>query len=124
MNYKRPQTGSVVIYAILVLGVILGITITLVQIFIPKIRIANNAVNSAVAIGTADSASELCLYEVRKNITITRPIMQNGSTFSIKHVNAGEADISNNCAAIASTSFSFRAIGEYRNITRALEVTQ
>ncbi|MEK7125067.1 MAG: hypothetical protein AAB864_01595 [Patescibacteria group bacterium] len=121
------QRGSIIIFSLMILTVTLTMALALVNVLIPKLRLANVATNAAVALYAADSGSELCLYEARQlgagDSPLTRPIMANGSDFVIVRLPA-EQVITNNCIVLGSASFTFRATGRFSGTSRALEVSQ
>lgn len=121
------QRGSIIVYSVLLLAVVTAATLTLTSIFVPKIRVVGETVNSAVAIFAADSAAELCLYESRFQPpeAVARPILTNGATFTIASLSsAGPVDITADCRVLGSGSFEFRAVGTYNSVSRALELAQ
>ncbi|MCC6934426.1 MAG: hypothetical protein IT406_01890 [Candidatus Yanofskybacteria bacterium] len=124
MNHTRErQRGSVIIYAMLTMSVMLAIGLTLNALFIGKLRSASAARDSMVALYAADSAAELCLIEAR-SATDQPPItFSMGATYQITDVGSG-ADVTDNCMALGSASFQFRAVGRYRGTSRALEISQ
>lgn len=123
MNHSHAQRGSIILYAMLTMASMLAIGLTLNALFIGKLKSSAAARDSIAAVYAADSASELCLYEARKNepqlaMTFTGDIM-----YSI--VNAsGDTDITDDCSVLGSSSFSFRATGVYRGVSRTLEISQ
>ncbi|MEK7525727.1 MAG: hypothetical protein AAB561_01800 [Patescibacteria group bacterium] len=122
----KKQRGSIIIFSVIILTVVTAATMTLTAIFVPKIRTVGETINSAVAIYSADSAAEMCLYEARQQppTLITRPLMTNGATFTIASISASPLDITPDCTILGSGSFEFRAVGTYNGVSRALELTQ
>lgn len=122
----RLQCGSIIIFALLMLIVILTIAGALIDVFLPKIRIVTDAVRSTVAIFAADTGSEVCLYEARtQSPPIDRStLLTNGATFSLASLSASLVDITNDCRPLGQESFRFRAVGTYGTVSRALEVSQ
>lgn len=128
MNSER---GSIIVFSVLILTVILTVSLGLIALFIPKIKTVAESVNSTVAIFAADSATELCIYEARKAVNYNEPAstmndgtLDNGATFTVKDLNPPGSFIQADCSSISSSSYSFRAVGTYRSISRALEITQ
>ncbi|MEK7194862.1 MAG: hypothetical protein AAB667_01255 [Patescibacteria group bacterium] len=122
----KNQRGSIIIFSVIILTVVTAATMTLTAIFVPKIRTVGETINSAVAIYSADSAAEMCLYEARQQPTTKnpRPLMTNGATFTIASLSASPLDITPDCTILGSGSFEFRAVGTYNGVSRALELTQ
>lgn len=126
------QRGSILVFSILILAVMMATSMALARIFLPKIASVNQARNSVTAIFAADSASEFCLYEARKGVVPTplpnppsTALMTNGAFFTIASLSAGgEVAVSDNCVVLGPKSFRFRATGVYNGVNRALEVSQ
>ena|ERR1051326_4488443 len=126
MNTHVNQRGSVILYAMLSMAVMLAIGLTLNSLFISRLRSAAQARSSIDALYAADSAAELCLYEARHGTVIPSPRLQldNGATFQITLLAPGQPDITADCSALGTASFGFRATGTFRGVRRTLEVTQ
>lgn len=127
----HSERGSIIVFSVLLLTVILTVSLGLLAIFIPKLRTVAESINSTTAIFAADSATELCIYEARKKVnydeatsTMNDGTLDNGATFTVKDLAPGGSFIQADCSALSSSSFSFRAVGTYRAISRALEITQ
>jgi hypothetical protein len=127
----HSERGSIIVFSVLLLTVILTVSLGLIAIFIPKLRTIAESINSTTAIFAADSATELCIYEARKKVnydeassTMNDGTLDNGATFAVKDLNPPGNFIQADCSALSSASFSFRAVGTYRAISRALEITQ
>jgi hypothetical protein len=127
MKNLQSQRGSVILYAMLAMAVMLAIGLTLNALFISKLRSASQARDSIVALYAADSATELCLYESRTLTSEPSPRLQftalQGVAFDIINM-ANQQDISADCSVLSSGSFTFRATGTYRGARRTLEITQ
>ena len=122
----RNQQGSIIIFSLLLLATMLGISLTLVNIFSSKIQSVIETSNSAKAIYAADTAIEACLFEARTQpaTPIARPILTNAATFTIASLSATPVDVTNDCRPIGSQGFSIRGLGTYLGISRALEISQ
>lgn len=125
------ERGSIIVFSVLILTVILTVSLGLIAIFIPKLKSVAESVNSTTAIFAADSATELCIFEARRRVNYNEPTstmndatLDNGASFTIRDIAPPNAFIQSDCSALSSSSFSFRAIGSYRAISRALEITQ
>src|SRR5512147_410781 len=125
MNHMHDnQRGSIILYAMLTMSVMLAIGLTLNSLFISKLRQSTAARNTMVALYTADSAAEECLYAARTNTKNIQLTMQNGATFTIVSIAPGNPDVTADCSALGSSSFGFRATGAFRGVSRTLEITQ
>ena len=113
------QKGSILIFSVLMLGVILTITLALGNIFLPRLRTSTEAINSIAAVYTADSALEWCLHEQRARLpSVSTPTMSIGATYVI-YFGAGLAS----CTS-AEDPLNHRAVGTYRGVTRSLDMIE
>jgi Tfp pilus assembly protein PilX len=122
MMTQGRQQGSVLIYTMLTMSVMLAIGLTLSSLFVGKLRSAAAARAATTALYAADSAVELCLYEARNGVNEPPLVMANGATVQIEELVSG-LDITDDCSALGS-SFSFRATGKSRSASRTLEISQ
>lgn len=114
----KNQSGSIIIFTVLMLSTILAITLTLTRIFIPKIRTITEATESIGAIFAADSAMEWCLYTNRgKSPPLSQPVMQNGATYQIYNNSAPSI-----CPS--GETLNYRAVGIYRGVARSFEISE
>ncbi len=116
---KNKQEGSILIFSVLMLGVILTITLALGNIFLPRLRTSSEAVNSVAAVYAADSALEWCLHQQRsRSPLISAPTMSIGATYVI-YFGSGLAS----CAP-AEIPLNHRAVGTYGGVTRSLDMVE
>lgn len=109
------NSGVVVIFSILLIGIILSIVLSLSLIFVPKIRSASDVKNSVAAAYTAESAIEWCLYVNRIGV-VPLPTMSNGATFVNGITNL--PFVSADC-----TASPIKAIGTYLGVARSFEIS-
>ena len=118
-NFKKTESGSVIIFTVLILGCMLAITLALTGIYLPRLRAVGDASAGSIgAIYAADSAVEWCIYNNRGNQSLPQPTMTNGSTYTLKDPATGA---SSGCPA--STTLDVQAVGTYRGVSRSLQVT-
>ncbi len=118
---NKKEKGSVLLYAMLTMTVMLAIGLTLSSLFISKFKAAAAQRNAVVALYAADSAVELCLYEARSGKDDPPLVMDNGATFTI---DSGAQKGITDCSTLGSASFNFRATGAYRGSKRTLDISQ
>lgn len=118
------QRGSIILYAMLTMSVMLAIGLTLNMLFVGKLRSAVAARDSVAALYVADSAVEKCLYEARMNVSQPPMTFSSDATYLVTGVGAGAPDVTDNCMTLGSSSFEFRATGTYHGTRRTLEITQ
>ncbi len=113
----QKSKGSIIIFTVLMLSVILAITLTLTRIFIPRIRSITEATDSLGAIYAADSAIEWCLYSNRsKNPLLAQPVMANGATYQIFSGNSPSS-----CPG--GGPINYRTVGTFRGVSRSFEIS-
>ena len=113
------QKGSILIFSVLMLGVILTITLSLGNIYLPRLRTSTEAINSVAAIYAADSALEWCLHEQRgRTPSVITPTISIIATYTI-YFGSGIAT----CTP-AEDPLNHRAVGTYRGVTRSLDIIE
>ncbi len=116
----NDQKGSILIFSVLMLGVIITITLALGNIFLPRLRTSTEAINSVVAIYAADSALEWCLHEQRGRLpSVTPPVISITGTTHVTYFGSGLAS----CTPVEEP-LNHRAVGTYRGVTRSLEMIE
>ena len=119
MPNDTTQKGSILIFSVLMLGVILTITLSLGNIFLPRLRTSTEAINSIAAVYTADSALEWCLHEQRaRPPSVSAPTISIVATYVI-YFGSGLAS----CTS-AEDPLNHRAVGTYRGVTRSLDMIE
>lgn len=112
------QKGSIIVFTVLILAVMLTITLALTRIFIPRIRSITEATDSVSAIFAADSAMEWCLYSNRgKAPPLSQPTMSNGATYQIYNNN-----IPSSCPS--GEVLNYRTVSTFRGVSRSVEVSE
>jgi len=105
MNKINQQKGNAILYAVLMVTLMLGMTIVLSAVFISKIKAATESSYSLKAIYAADSGLEGRLYQKRVDAEASLPSMSNETIFTVYD----------------GTS-TIRSVGEYKGVKRALEI--
>lgn len=124
-NERTTERGSILLYAMLTMTVMLAIGLTLTSLFISKLRSAAAARNAIAALYAADSAVEMCLYEARANVNDEPLEMSNGAAFTLTTDSDQEiSEAGGGCTQLGSGSFGFRATGTFRGSARTLEISQ
>ncbi|MBI2064235.1 MAG: hypothetical protein HYT66_00790 [Candidatus Yanofskybacteria bacterium] len=119
MKIYDIQKGSVLIFSVLMLGVILTITLSLANTLLPRLRSARDSLSSVAAIYAADSAVEWCLYTQRdRQPPVPQPVMSNGATYTMLF---GVAPAT--CAP-AESPLNHTVIGTFRTVTRAFKIEE
>ncbi len=124
MKHFSKQQGSVILYAMLTMSVMLAIGLTLNALFISKLRSASAIRDSVGALYAADSGVEKCLYEARQNSNQPHMTFSIEVDYAITSTATSSPDVTDNCASLGSGSFGFRSTGTYRGVRRTLEISQ
>jgi hypothetical protein len=122
----KNQRGSIIVFSVLMLTTMLLITLALLNIFLPKLRLAYDVSDSMVALFAADSAAERCLYEARQQSVVIQDgdLLTNGASFVIASLSSPEVLTTDDCRPLGTGSFRFRVVGTFRGVNRALELSQ
>lgn len=121
LNKKlRGQAGSILIFSLLILLVLMTTSFALLALFVPKIRIASDPGNSTTAAYAADAAMEWCLYINRGgNTSVQMPTFSNTAVASVYHAN--ETAITDCNTAL---SLDFRAVGTFHGVSRSFRICE
>ena len=118
MSRVEQQKGSIIIFAVSVLALVVSIAVGIAPIFIAKYRTSQEASRSTVATYVADSGIEWCLYVNRDNPNPpAKPIFINGATIEVYNP-------SNNPAACttAENPLNHRSVGTYQGVSRSFYI--
>ncbi len=124
MNTSTTTRGSILLYAMLVMAIMLIIGTTLTALFASELRVASLAQQSVLSLYVADSAAEKCLYEARTLSSVPALSFASGATYEVINLGAGMSDLTVTCEPLGSSSFGFRATGTHQSIRRSLEISQ
>ena len=115
---NKKEKGSILIYSILTLIVISGIGLTLVAVFLPKLKLISESTDTINAIFAADSAIEWCLFWQRgySHPSAVNLSLDNEASFSV-YWNWSQVVSCN-----PSQGIGHQAVGRYRGIGRTFEV--
>ena len=117
-NHK--QAGSIILYTVLIMATVMMISISLMRILLPKVKVTSEAINSVIAIYAADSGMELCIISSRINSLPIPSLAQLNNSYMIPGVTI--QSYPNPCPYSPIGSVSARTVGTYRGISRSLEV--
>lgn len=114
------QRGSIIVFTVLMLTIILSITLTLTRIFIPKIRSITETTDSIKAAYAADSALEWCLY-VNRQRPPTPPTLSlsNGATWVVYQ---GFTTTPADC--YETSGLNHRAVGSFGGVIRSFQLEE
>ena len=119
MKLLNMQAGSVLIFSILMLGVILTITLSLANTLLPRLRTSHDSLSSVAAVYAADSGIEWCLYTQRdRQPPAPAPVMSNGATYVILFGALPAA-----CTP-AENPLNHSVVGTFRGVTRAFKIQE
>ncbi|HEY4520492.1 MAG TPA: hypothetical protein VJJ72_01670, partial [Candidatus Paceibacterota bacterium] len=111
MNSNQTQQGSIIVFAVLIMGILLAISLTLAATFIPKIRASLEAGPGSVgSLYAADSAIEWCIYINQGKPAVGQPVMSNGATYTLTP------------GTCNNQTLNHTAVGSYLGTSRSLQV--
>lgn len=116
---QNNQRGSIIIFTVLLLAVMMTIVLASLGGFAVSQRSAAQATEAVIALFGADSAAEFCLYEARRgaaDLVFTDPDL------SYELIDIATGIPLTNCENQGAAAF--RAQGIYRGTGRALELGQ
>src|SRR3989344_3192988 len=107
MKKLNKQSGVIIIFTAIILGILVSIALGLGAIFIPKIHLTAELKNSVGALFAAESGLEWCLYKNQVNPTPLPPppTMANGATYVLTPADC--------------LGCSLKSSGTYKGVTRA-----
>ena len=108
MKQKQSQAGVAMITSVLLVGVLLSIVFALSAIFIPKLKSAAETKSSVTAVYAAESMLEWCLY-TNRIFPVSSPVPR--------------ADIPWTATVTECSESPVKAVGTYRGVTRAFELS-
>jgi hypothetical protein len=117
---SKYNSGVAILFAVLLMGILLSIILTLSSIFTPKIRASFDVGSSTGAIYAAESAAEWCLY-VSGVGPAEKPVMFNGAVYK-NGLTEPPSDFSP--TGTECTNNIIRTIGTYRGTSRSYELNQ
>ena len=118
MQLYNDQKGSMIIFALAILAIIVSIAVNIAPLFISRYRASLETASSTVAVYAADGGIEWCLY-VNKGgpDQPAKPTMSNGATV--------EVYTSTNAIATctpAESPLNHRSVGTYQDVSRSFNV--
>jgi hypothetical protein len=132
MNQISNNKGSIIIYSLLIMSVILAIGFSMNTMFIRNLRNVSAAHDSVIALYAADVGVELCIYEARTETGIDNGDVVLGErftntdfqpTFAVTNL-TNDQTVTEDCTVLGTASFRFRSTGTFRQSSRALEIGQ
>lgn len=120
--YTTSQRGSILVFSLLIMSVIISITFAVLGIFLPKLKIAADPLKSAVALYAADSGIEWCLYINRgKPSPPLLPVIGNtGATVAVYY--PANQFTQATCDPAVEITLNHRSVGTYQGVARSLEI--
>ena len=116
---KEKRRGSIVIFTLFVLALVMSISFAILAIFIPKLKIASESIGSTIAAYAADSAIEWCLYGNRYPLApLPSPTISDNASYKI--YDAAGVEVAN-CSA---QPLNYRTVGSYGGVNRSFEVSE
>lgn len=110
------------VYTMLILVSIMVISLALLRLIIPKVKIVREVGNSVVAVYAADTGMEWCLFSNRNNPSSIAVPAKPISLVTVPGVTIQYYQNSNPTNCPFDAVINFRTVGNYRGISRSFEV--
>jgi len=81
----NSESGVIIVYSILMVGVLLAIVTTLSALFSAKVRLSSDVKSSVSALYAAESGVEWCLFR-KKDGNAPIPVLDNGATYEVNPI--------------------------------------
>ena len=111
---KNHQKGISLYFAVLIMGILLSIGLTISVISVGQMRLAKGMGDSVIAFYAADTGIEKVLLN-RASPTSISGTLENGASYTVTVYSPG----TEGCIA---DNYCLRSVGIYRGIRRAIEV--
>lgn len=106
---KINQSGIALLLTLVILSVVILIAVFIVNVAVTQLKLARDIDYSQSAIYAAESGIEWQLYQIRKETTVSPPIMSNGATVSV--IVTGTAP-----------NYNIKSLGSYQSVKRQFEI--
>lgn len=107
---NKKQSGITLLLTVIILSIVILIAILIANIVIVQLKLAKDIDDSQVAIYAADSGIEWQLYQIKKSVSVSSPVMSNGTV--IETTVTGTAP-----------NFTIKSLGSYQSVKRQFEVS-
>jgi hypothetical protein len=122
MENRHLDKGSILVYTIIILGLVLMISIAILRIILPKLSISSDIKKSAISVYASDSALEWCLFNKRVAPIPPPPHpFSNGGNYIIYYKPLGGAEVPATCDA-TEINGQHRSVGSMFDVARSFEV--
>lgn len=127
-NENTSEKASALMLAITILGLIIGLGLTVSTVLITEININKDLGDSLAAVYAADTGIELVLYDIRINGNIPAEgfsgTLTSTSVFLDSYNNSSSVVVSVPVGGSTPTAIKLNSVGNYKSTYRAFEVTQ
>ncbi|OGN01393.1 MAG: hypothetical protein A3B91_03615 [Candidatus Yanofskybacteria bacterium RIFCSPHIGHO2_02_FULL_41_29] len=122
LRAKCKQSGSVIIFTLLIMLSVMVISIALMRLLIPKFKIIRESIYSVVAVYAADSGMEWCIFANRNDLSAMS--IAPGQPVNLQTIPGVTIQIygPSGATCLYSESSDYRTVGSYNGISRSLEV--
>ena len=107
---NKKQSGIALLLTIIILSAVTLIAVLIADIVIVQLKLAKDIGDSQAAIYAADSGVEWQLYQIRKGVSVSSPVMSNGAIVETTVVGA-------------APNFTIKSLGSYQSVKRQFEVS-
>lgn len=107
---KTAQNGIALLLTVVILSIVTLIAVLIADIVIVQLKLAKDIGDSQAAIYAADSGIEWQLYQIRKGVLVSSPVMSNGATTTTTVIGI-------------APNFTIKSLGSYQSANRQFEVS-
>lgn len=107
---NQKQSGIALLLTVIILSIVTLIAVLIANIVIVQLKLAKDIDDSQAAVYAADSGIEWQLYQIKKGIVVSSPVMLNGAV------------IETTVTGVAP-SFTIKSLGSYQSVKRQFEVS-
>lgn len=107
---NQKQSGIALLLTIIILSAVTLIAVLIADIVVVQLKLAKDISDSQAAVYAADSGVEWQLYQIRKGVSVTSPVMSNGATVTTTVTGM-------------VPSFTIKSLGSYKSVKRQFEVS-
>lgn len=107
---NNKENGITLFLTMIILSIVILISVLIANIVIVQLRLAKDIDDSQAAVYAADSGVEWQLYQIKKGVSVSSPVMSNGAV--VETTVTGTAP-----------NFTIKSLGSYQSVKRQFEVS-
>lgn len=107
---NNKEDGVALLLTVVILSIVLFIAIFIVNNVVTQLKLVGDINDSTIAIYAADAGIEWQLYQIKKGVTVSSPVMSNGAIISTTVTGA-------------APSYTVKSLGSYQSVKRQFEIS-